>query len=688
MAELGIYKLDNGRSYPSNCFPIRSFFLPRNEGAGHWLVAHRNALEEEISKRKNISDLEVHFGKEGKGVQASNTLEAQLLITLHCVDKPSDLCSVNISGQRLETVKLEGLEQFDNIAYINASDNHLTLEPFGRFPALRELELSLNSLHKLEIHADDFKKLEVLDLSFNNVTGESILNLGLLPCLKVLHLTGNQLQMLPLSMAGSCNQLEENTDQGVSLFESLEVLMLDDNKLTSPGVFMSLANMKRLRHLNLQGNLISGVPFLEQMATLEDAQAGNIPQSILQNPSLINDKRRTYSEIKMIHKTIEKTLEEDKACLQMHLDHLKYLVQRKKDGSSLDQCLPFPELHHLNLANNEIAEEEALLPVALFPKLSELVIHSNPLTTQKSGDPPMLTSFLQDKLGIKITRKKTTDHVKQHICPKRKVKTTTSITPKLASIMASPLATKRVYSKKYTSEDCLLPSEYGLMHVFDLPSQISIKDEKDISIGQEHFDFTRAGLSFEMIQNEESFFVTEVNELNESDYQKDSYDAEETKLKVKKCSKACPEKLIGYEILLGDTSGPEMPETCGIQHAVNVLEHTLKNLLVYRDSKANVDIPQKLYIERERKIKNLPPLEPKKSRGKIVDGLLDQIKETKTISKYPLDNILKGGNKVDKSEYNEALILLKDLKRKYSTAHLKRVEQAAQIETEKMCNVN
>lgn len=39
-----------------------------------------------------------------------------------------------------------------------------------------------------------------------------------------------------------------------------------------------------------------------------------------------------------------------------------------------------------------------------------------------TGDPPMLTGFLQDKLGIKITRKKTTGHVKHHIIsPKRKV---------------------------------------------------------------------------------------------------------------------------------------------------------------------------------------------------------------------------------------------------------------------------
>lgn len=33
----------------------------------------------------------------------------------------------------------------------------------------------------------------------------------------------------------------------------------------------------------------------------------------------------------------------------------------------------------------QIAEEEDLLAAALFPLLSELVIHSNPLTTLRSG---------------------------------------------------------------------------------------------------------------------------------------------------------------------------------------------------------------------------------------------------------------------------------------------------------------
>lgn len=56
------------------------------KGAGHWLVAHRNTLEEGVSKRKNVSGscFEVHSGKRenGRPVTASNTLDAQLLVRM------------------------------------------------------------------------------------------------------------------------------------------------------------------------------------------------------------------------------------------------------------------------------------------------------------------------------------------------------------------------------------------------------------------------------------------------------------------------------------------------------------------------------------------------------------------------------------------------------------------------------
>ena len=47
-----------------------------------------------------------------------------------CVEDPSDLCSVNISGKEITEVKEEDLALFDNVAYVNASENFL---PFGKF---------------------------------------------------------------------------------------------------------------------------------------------------------------------------------------------------------------------------------------------------------------------------------------------------------------------------------------------------------------------------------------------------------------------------------------------------------------------------------------------------------------------------------------------------------------------------
>lgn len=46
-----------------------------------------------------------------------------------CVEDPTDLCSVNVSAQNLTDVKQEDFVLFDNVAYINASENIL---PFGK----------------------------------------------------------------------------------------------------------------------------------------------------------------------------------------------------------------------------------------------------------------------------------------------------------------------------------------------------------------------------------------------------------------------------------------------------------------------------------------------------------------------------------------------------------------------------
>ncbi|XP_026861048.2 X-ray radiation resistance-associated protein 1 [Electrophorus electricus] len=657
MAGLGVYKLDNGESLHSNCFPVRSFFPQSQEGAGHWLVTHRRIVEERYRAQKNKksgqrfrtgpsvqSNSEKHELRGSKS--AGNTLNGQLLMELHCVDKPSDLCSVDISERKLQLIKLEGLEEFESVAYINASDNSLTLDPFCRFPSLRELDLSLNGLCILEVHAEGFPRLEVLDLSYNGLSSDGILCVGLLPRLKVLHLTGNNLKMLPPNMAGPYAPPDEVAPHSSSLFEALEVLMLDDNKLTSPGVFSSLVKLKRLQHLNLQGNHISEVPYL------------HMPP--IQVPA---------TSVLMTEGTKEHVMKMD--CFSDFQEDQKKFITRTSNGLveySEDFYPPVPQLQYLNLASNEIAEEEALLAVALFPMLRELVIHSNPLTLQRSGNPPMLTWFLQDMLGINIRGKKTAEKVKTKI-------------PKVPLITTALCISETSCTERGNKNNSPLPSECKSTDVLlPGPSQTSTERKEDLATarGAEHLEGEITEIPRDTHQTEEPFFVTEVNNLLEPKSQEKAEKTEEITQFLKKDTE-CTGKLIGYEALL-DNLDMDMPRHVGIQHTVKVLEHTLKNLLVYRDSKANLDHLQRPYREQQKRIRDLPPV-PCKVKEEKVKEILTEMKEMRTIHEVPLDKILKSKD-VYRKEYEEALKLLKDMKMKYKTIHLKAVEQAAQIESD------
>ncbi|XP_013910993.1 PREDICTED: X-ray radiation resistance-associated protein 1, partial [Thamnophis sirtalis] len=235
------YKLDDGQCYPTNCFPAKSLLQPRyEEGAGHWQVARHNV---EKSKAEWLLGTEAaqpswqECLRKAQCPRPHKVLNGALLIKLHHVQTPSDLCSVNISHQNFALARERDFMQFDSVAYINATENLLSLETFRNFPGLRELELSLNGLRNLKIRIGDFPHLEILDLSYNNLSPEDVQSLGMLPHLKVLHLTANGLSSLPLNLAV--------TESGsFPRFPALEVLLLDDNHLSDSKVFLSLANLR------------------------------------------------------------------------------------------------------------------------------------------------------------------------------------------------------------------------------------------------------------------------------------------------------------------------------------------------------------------------------------------------------------------------------------------------------------
>ncbi|KAM7397917.1 hypothetical protein PAMA_005994 [Pampus argenteus] len=618
-------KFDDGQRNPTKSFPARTLLRGKKEGAGHWLVAYRKAEEQ---KYRNVHRRikENYKKRETSRVVDSphgNTLDGPFLLQLHCVDKPSELCSVDISDRKLNSVKPEDFKVFDNVAYIDASINSLSLGSFSSFVFLRELNLSLNGLCNMTFDAADFPHLEVLDLSYNRLSADDIVSIGWLSRLKVLHLTGNQLHQLPPNLGSSNHDptaapvKEEDTQ-----FKALEVLMLDDNKLSS-GVFNSLANLKRLKYLNLQGNRISEVPYLYLTGC--------------SNPLLTS---------------IEEQAEEE----GLANPEPNPVPQENCDEFCKGSSLPLPELQFLILADNKITEEEALLAVVLFPMLREIDIHCNPLTTKRSGDPPLLTHYLQERLGITLKRKKTPDVVKHPLKvstdPKWKVE------ERIPKVSNKPLLMDTTCPVQTKVEE------------YEVTLKTTLGSE-----GKNNGDET-------LRENTKHFFVTQATDVPEYKFDLQSDEKESAESEKRNEDDAIPQKFTCYEMLMDAKPNPDVVEPIGIQTAVRMLEHTLKNLNVYRDSKPKVDSIQTPYREREKKLKKLPPLKPTKQPGERVDEMVKEIKESTTIRGASLSSVIHGAY-VNKQEHKDALLLLRDIKAKYKMVHEKTMEQAASMESDK-----
>ncbi|XP_070605514.1 X-ray radiation resistance-associated protein 1 isoform X2 [Erythrolamprus reginae] len=416
-----MYKLDDGQCYPTNCFPAKGLLQPRyEEGAGHWQVARYNeekAKVEWLFETRLAQQSWQECLRRAQRPRVDKVLTRAQLMKLHPVENPSDLCSVNISHQNFASARENDFLQFDSVAYINATENLLTLEIFRNFPGLRELDLSLNGLRNLKVRTGDFPHLEILDLSYNNLSPEDVRTLGMLPHLKALHLTANGLSSLPRNLA--------TPERDCLKFPALEVLLLDDNHLSDSSVFLSLANLRRLKQLNLDKNGIKEVPYLHYLghdhfsihplSAKSGIRAGlrcrkKTPHKRPQDRSPRQNQKYSYiitqnsqdpdkTEVMFQARPGEETARE-RSLSPVEDSKIPF------SDTSMEFLLPLPELRFLSLANNQIENEEDLLAVAFFPSLMELTFYGNPFTTSRSGDPPLLTSFLQNKLGIKLVRKK------------------------------------------------------------------------------------------------------------------------------------------------------------------------------------------------------------------------------------------------------------------------------------------
>ncbi|NXS43581.1 XRRA1 protein, partial [Balaeniceps rex] len=693
MATTRLYKTGDGSNYATNCFPARNILRASKEGdasssaagSGRWVLAHRATPRAQTEKgttgktpqqrRKPPESASMEENNE------DNILDEPFLMKHHCLKNPSDLCSVNISSQNL--AKEDDFEKFDCVAFINAAENLLTLEPFRKFPGLRELELSLNGLRNLKITARDFLHLEDLDLSYNNLSPQDIWTLGDLSQLEVLRLTANRLRSLPLDLAGSW-------DSAHLRFPSLEVLLLDDNRLSDPSVFVSLSHLCSLRELNLDRNGILAVPYLHQAENrqffLHPALDGDSFRaewykslsSLWQQPRLPQQENvEVPAELEAKDGQLEYVVlqndgdpdrtGEQRLPLPAHTEtagegELSALGTLLASSTRRDIRAPFPELKHLSLAFNKIPDETALLPVAFFPCLKELTFHNNPLTTTRSGTPPLLTRLLQHNLGIKLVRQKSLATERWHFSiPLKASRKVTSHLPKVTKrplMLEAPVKTflwKQLPATVEAARDAAPPSPAQ-----PLPpvSSVTPASNRQTVLGEGEGDPRPSPGSAE--EDVGSFFMTQVEDVSRPLVRPVAEGRLEKKSEQRGegSSQVVPERYKGYEELLGGDTDPDFVEPVGIQKNVQALYYILKHPLVYQDTKPRLDSVQKPYVPRK-KHGRMPGSPARKTRAEVLEGILMAMRNTSTITEVPLASVLQK-KKSSPKVYREAWRLMEE----------------------------
>uniref|UniRef100_A0A7N5K935 X-ray radiation resistance associated 1 n=1 Tax=Ailuropoda melanoleuca TaxID=9646 RepID=A0A7N5K935_AILME len=465
--------------------------------------------------------------------------------------------------------------------------------------------------------------------------------------------------------------------------------MLDDNKLSSPNCFASLAGLRRLKKLSLDKNRIFRIPYLQQFQ-LRDGSGDWVggrgspqkePHSMRQPKSWMfeaSDEQPDYTVLPM-----------------------------KKDVDRTEVVFS----SYPGFSTSEIAKEDALLPVALFPSLCELIFHNNPLVAHTRGVPPLLKSFLQERLGIHLFRKKiikARHHILMPQKDSRKVKTQVPKVPKQPLILHHlPVTTARSPSKESPESEAGPTEELSATESSLLESQIPIEGVEGLSLAHRTFvplppiysDSTlhseetmshrsdRPGrlspehLSDEDTKSMESIFLTQVGELPSYILQRDDSAMKkeeqrpphtaprEVKRAWRKLPPASlPSKYHGYEELLTAKPDPAFIEPKGLQKNAQALQRMLKCPLLYRSSKPRLDALQKHYVPKERRAQRTPVPPPRKTRAQLLDDLLLRMRDPRNITEAPLGAVLRQPTErrlMNQKQYLEAKRLLKEFRARY-----------------------
>ncbi|XP_055138912.1 X-ray radiation resistance-associated protein 1 isoform X10 [Symphalangus syndactylus] len=633
MASSGIYKLDDGKPYLNNCFPARNLLRMPEEGQGHWLVVQKGNLKKkpkglvgaQAERRESLKVTSFEF-KGKKGSRRENQvdlpgriLDQAFLLKHHCVRKPSDLCTINVSGLKFSKAKENDFKHFHSVIYINASENLLPLEAFHTFPALKELDLAFNGIKTIYVKYGDFKLLEFLDLSFNSLTVEAICDLGILPHLRVLLLTGNGLTSLPPNLAiaeQEASVTSLTSKRYILRFPALETLMLDDNRLSNPSCFASLAGLRRLKKLSLDENRIIRIPYLQQVQLYDESVDWNggrgspqkEPQFMLQSkPRMPEDSDE-------------------------QLDYTVLPIKKDVDRTEV-VFSSYP-----GFSTSEVKTE-----IPKVPK-QPLVLHHPRVTTVKSPSKDMLEAELAEDL------------------PTTKSTSVESEMP-TESLEGLSLSRRIFVPLPPICSDSTVHSVETLSHLSDTAVHLSPERPSD-----------------EDSKSTESIFLTQVSELPSSAIHKDDLELKEKDQKKppaaprevkgtrrKLPTASLPSKYHGYEELLTAKPDPAFIEPKGIQKNAQALQEMLKHPLLCHSSKPKLDTLQKPYVPKKR-AQRIPIPPPRKTRAQLLDDIFIRLRDPRNITEAPLGAVLHRWTErrlVNHKQYLEAKRLLKEFQARY-----------------------
>ncbi|KAK8648247.1 hypothetical protein V6N13_129006 [Hibiscus sabdariffa] len=212
------------------------------------------------------------------------------------VDEPNNDCcgwervTCNSTTGRVVVLSLSNVPEYDLVntsfqCFDGAgSSSYLNISLFRSFDELKALNLSYNCikwienqdllrLQQLETLSDQdliaFGRLEVLDLSHNQLEGGIPQNIGKLSSLKALYLAYNQLNS-SLPIPGLCElrrlqvlDIHNNSFEGtlppcLSNLTSLKILDLHDNLFSGPFTPNSIGSQKFLQFIDISNNYFEG----------------------------------------------------------------------------------------------------------------------------------------------------------------------------------------------------------------------------------------------------------------------------------------------------------------------------------------------------------------------------------------------------------------------------------------------